>query len=796
MINILIDKSGKTSKENIFLGNQHENLDETLHFSFPKEYDNFYKYITYSYSNNNQRVTGISPLVDDNFIITSKITKCAGVWELNLICKISPVNLDDKVIDLTENNSTKEHIFISNTISACVSGNSVDVESFNNVAVDENIASLYDSVLALKNKVEENDKAHEENEAVRKANELERQEAENTRQLNENTRISAEQSRIEAENTRKSNETVRQSKESARTEAETNRDSAEVKRASAENKRVETETARQSAEAVRVSEENKRISAEANRANTEKERVSAETSRKQAESARVSAETARTQTEANRVENEKLRVSAERAREQTEQSRVNAESQRSINEATRESAERARIEAETARVTAENERVNAETLRVKAENERKGTLNNLKEQVDSKITKFYTSNQGETHITDSDNGKIQDMMIYGKLAQDGTPTLENPIEVKSIVNPTIKIRGANLLKLEFKRYNNNGITLEIVGNKIRLFGTFTDTYACFAVKNKPLIKKGTKLLLYVDNYNNHGAFVWLELLSNGNIDKLNKTQPSNTLTSDEYLNSIGVENYTVGDTIDFTTTFAVLDSTDIYEPYTEQTFTLPYTLNAIPVSSDGNITIDGQQYIADYIDVEKGKLYRKVRRLDLKNVENSKFDFNVHTNGNGYLAISLLQDGLFYAIKDIPPKSNNFIGSLWTNKSGYVYIPIEKNVIFVNEKFTNLQTAIELTKDTYVIYALQKQIIEDLTSEQIQALKKLVIYYPTANISIDSEQIEGYTVFNYPISLANGWNYVKKQLNDNRDYIYDIDMQSAEAYVNSEYVTVLTELEV
>ena len=166
MINILIDKSGKTSKENIFLGNQHENLDETLHFLFPKEYKDYYKYITYSYINNNQRVTGISPLVDDNFIVSSKITKCAGVWELNLICKTSPVDLNDKVIDLTENNSSKEHIFISNTINACVSGNSIDVESFNNVAIDENIANLYDSILALKNRVEENDKAHEQNEEL------------------------------------------------------------------------------------------------------------------------------------------------------------------------------------------------------------------------------------------------------------------------------------------------------------------------------------------------------------------------------------------------------------------------------------------------------------------------------------------------------------------------------------------------------------------------------------------------------------------------------------------------------
>lgn len=45
-------------------------------------------------------------------------------------------------------------------------------------------------------------------------------------------------------------------------------------------------------------------------------------------------------------------------------------------------------------------------------------------------------------------------------------------------------------------------------------------------------------------------------------------------------------------------------------------------------------------------------------------------------------------------------------------------------------------------------------------------------------------------------SMANGWNYVKQQLNDNRDYIYDMDLQSAEAYVNSEYAVALTELEV
>ena len=68
----------------------------------------------------------------------------------------------------------------------------------------------------------------------------------------------------------------------------------------------------------------------------------------------------------------------------------------------------------------------------------------IKEDLSNKITKFYASNQGETHITDSDNGKIQDMMLYGKSSQDGTPSPENPVEIKSVVNPVIKICGKNL----------------------------------------------------------------------------------------------------------------------------------------------------------------------------------------------------------------------------------------------------------------------------------------------------------------------------------------------------------------
>lgn len=294
--------------------------------------------------------------------------------------------------------------------------------------------------------------------------------------------------------------------------------------------------------------------------------------------------------------------------------------------------------------------------------------NSLKEDISTKITKFYASNQGETHITDSDNGKIMDMMIYGKSSQDGTPTPENPVEIKSVVNPTVKVSN----------------------------------------------KDGTK----------------------------------------------------------------------------SQTVTLPHTLNAIPVSSGGNVTIDGQQYIADYVDVERGKIVKCVEKYRISSglkwmyepSENDRFgayglNININPNFGG--------NTLFTHYQNKPNGTGGFIspGNIRLhNFQGFTDVTNFKEWLDKNE--------------SYAYFAKNTLEEIDLTIEEIQIFKALSTYYPATNISVNSEQLDGYTVFNYPISMANGWNYVKKQLNDNRDYIYDMDLQSAEAYVNSEYAVALTELEV
>lgn len=358
-------------------------------------------------------------------------------------------------------------------------------------------------------------------------------------------------------------------------------------------------------------------------------------------------------------------------------------------------------------------------------------VGSLKEDLSNKITKFYASNQGETHLADSDNGKIQDMMIYGKSSQDGTPSVENPVEIKSVVNPTVKLLGSNILKIRDGEYQDVGCTITVSNGVIKLNGTSTVNKCIYLPIDTPsMLKEGTEIIFCPNNIKS------IENINKCYVDYSNENTKSLSIASNivntpyviarqdaryEFKLSIKI---TRGNTFnDETWKPQILIGKQItpFEPYKEQSIQLPITLNAIPVSSDGNVTINGQQYIADYVDVERGKLVRRV--------DSSKLD--------------------------------------------------------------NTQSIIDKTE-----WLLAEEQETDLTTEQIQALKELVTYYPVTNISVNSEQLDGYTVFNYPISIANGWNYVKQQLNDNRDYIYDMDTQSAEAYVNSEYAVALTELEV
>ena len=180
------------------------------------------------------------------------------------------------------------------------------------------------------------------------------------------------------------------------------------------------------------------------------------------------------------------------------------------------------------------------------------------------------------------------------------------------------------------------------------------------------------------------------------------------------------------------------DENTIYEPYYEPQslfISTPTGLPAIPVDSDGNYTdANGQQWIADYVDLKLGKLYKKVTRLNLKDVDAINIAHGFHSNGNGYLSIDVKNMNKKYL-----PISNRYKSSSWIMESGYVYTPKDNIIIIVDDRFTDKQTAIKLVQNTYVICALTSQIETDLTPEEIQAYKNLVTYAGTTIVENDAE---------------------------------------------------------
>ena len=540
----------------------------------------------------------------------------------------------------------------------------------------------------------------------------------------------------------------------------------------------------------------------------------------------------------------------------------------------------------------------------------KTDIGSLKEDLSNKITKFYASNQGETHITDSDNGKIQDMMIYGRSSQSTTtgknllkypyiaaddmsqgiiftdnkdgsisisgtatgvvyynlysnidgkrltlasgtyklvvkgrskcnvivsnnistvtnggtftitdghneiycyiivqedltvdetiypmiqlasitdesyepytggipsPSPDYPQEIKSVVNPTVKICGKNLYDSKnFPIIHNRAIsgnTGDIYESTSGKYGA-TEKYIPFPYGGKKISFNDSMSLCAYDKDYKFISF----------INKNNRQIPLGTI----YVRfDIKVEDKDKAQ-------IELSENATSYEPYYEQTVTLPYAINAIPVSSGGNVTIDGQQYIADYVDVERGKLVRMIGVANQDAFVTSKWE----STGSIVIFSTISNVGNDNAIVTISSE----LTSDWSagDEIHHFTQPIGQTLVIVLPKtITTIEQGEEIrAKGFEFYYKLATPIEIDLTEEEITALKELTTYYPTTNISVNSEQLDGYTVFNYPISMKNGWDYVKKQLNDNRDYIYDMDLQSAEAYVNSEYAVALTELEV
>lgn len=534
-------------------------------------------------------------------------------------------------------------------------------------------------------------------------------------------------------------------------------------------------------------------------------------------------------------------------------------------------------------------------------------LSKPEEDLSNKIIKFYASNQGETHITDSDNGKIQDMIIYGRSSQFTTtgknllkyPYIETTKTAQGITfidnkDGSISISGTATEIAYYNLYPNaDGKRLTLASGTYKLVvkgrskcdvivsndvstavnaETFTITdghneiYCYIAIQEgltvdetiypmiqlaysanesyepytggKPSpnpdypqeikrvvnpvvkvcgknllqpnlryndrvkinIKKGVKLTLICKNgVVSKGGNLKFEKANGGiawfGFDKGNVKQQimlyDDVVAFYYLLNSEPSESYAL-----------YIGDENTYEPYKEQSVQLPYTLNAIPVASGGNVTIGGQQYIADRV-VEKDGVFGIERNI--REIHTNTKTMNNSEEYPGWNKVEGVSDTVYYNENPTGDSRRLTFISNFTQTSFLQNNKGTNNILYHIKHIIGYSQSELIAKaiDVDMYIRLQDAIFEPLPGNIQAKLRTLVTNYPVTNISVISDQLDGYTVFNYPISMANGWNYVKQQLGDTRDYIYDmdakaqdIDIQSAEAYVNSEYAVALAELEV
>ena len=193
-----------------------------------------------------------------------------------------------------------------------------------------------------------------------------------------------------------------------------------------------------------------------------------------------------------------------------------------------------------------------------------------------------------------------------------------------------------------------------------------------------------------------------------------------------------------------------------YEPYHEPqslSISTPTGLPAIPVDSDGNYTdANGQQWIADYVDLKHGKYVQNICDLPLKDINLEWCTWGVNyivSNGTGFYAYltKYAHVGNTKTLATICQHNIDAWGGIKIGCNAVVnnnYITISLHTSDLDDASDN-KKAIESFKkiveqtDTHVLYVRAEPIERDLTPEEIQAYKNLVTYAGTTIVENDAE---------------------------------------------------------
>lgn len=328
-----------------------------------------------------------------------------------------------------------------------------------------------------------------------------------------------------------------------------------------------------------------------------------------------------------------------------------------------------------------------------------------------------------------------------------SPSPDYPQEIKSVVNPTMKVYGKNLWN-NFKTLSLGNVKQEN-GTYIATTGAMQVDITLDSVGARPLLLKANNAYTFSLKTTvsiSRPRFICLKY-TNGEIDNfIFVNQNFVNFVPKRDVEKVGFILYdsVAGDKA-YDAQLEMGSEATPYEPYHEQNVILPYTLNAIPVSSGGNVTIDGQQYIADYVDVKRGKLVQKIKSVKLNELSfryeqtpNNKSNTFIHELDslqagidNGY---TLCQYAVFDSVDYDIEMSEDCRCYVWRTS---LTIQFKSGVdIDSVDKFTKW---LESHSDASISYILVTPQEIPLTPDEIAVYKTLHTYTGITNISNDAE---------------------------------------------------------
>lgn len=304
------------------------------------------------------------------------------------------------------------------------------------------------------------------------------------------------------------------------------------------------------------------------------------------------------------------------------------------------------------------------------------------------------------------------LTVYGKSTQDGTPSPDAPVPIVSAGDGgsvAVKVTGKNWMPPNLRTGNfvecsvkkNTQITVVFKGD---------------------IVSQGGNILFVGEN--NEQMWVGID---KGSVRK-DIVLKANATKFQYLLEDMASENVCM--------TWNA--SSPDYEPYREQLLTLPTPngLPGIPVASGGNYTDqNGQQWICDEVDLERGVKVQRVKSVDISSLDKSfwvfRSDIDANVSATRYSNKAVIID--FRA--SAPAMSNILPAGVGNDVNTFRLVATPLYLYQFNldsSKFPTVESWVEYLEanTVLIIYAPATPIETPLTPAEIAAYKAITAYAP------------------------------------------------------------------